>query len=201
MEITVHNLGKRYNREWVFRKMDLRFAEGSKTAITGYNGSGKSTLLRILSGYTLPSEGTVTFGGKNAAHSDMQTFFSFCAPYQQLIEEFTLTEHLNFHGQFREPLIALSDMIKQSDLEKAKNKQVREFSSGMKQRLRLALAFYFTSKIVFLDEPTSNLDTSGSAWYQELIRQHTGARSLVIASNQPDEYAFCESILSIENWK
>lgn len=200
MKITVNKLGKRYNKEWIFRNLDLEVKSGGKIAITGYNGSGKSTLLKILSGYTLPSEGTVGYGGAKA-DSETQTDFNFCAPYLNLIEEFTLLELLRFHKKFKEPVISEHAILKRSGLFHAQNKLIREFSSGMKQRLRLSLAFFFQSQIIFLDEPTSNLDEQGAIWYRDLVQLSPENQTILVASNQQQEYSFCEEIISIEKWK
>lgn len=167
-------------------------------SITGHNGSGKSTLLQIISGFTTASEGQINY---NETADDLQVDFSFVAPYQNIIEEFTLIEHLRFHARFKHPKIPFSDIIEKSGLTGSENKIIQEFSSGMKQRLRLALAFFYDAKVIFLDEPTSNLDSKGEKWYHALIQSVKGNSTIIVASNQEFEIKEAQRNISIENFK
>ena len=86
-------------------------------------------------------------------------------------------------------------------MEKSKNKLIRYFSSGMKQRVKLALAFCADTPLLMLDEPTANLDAQGSNWYLQLIEQFAAGRLTIICSNQPNEYAFCKNRLNLLDFK
>ncbi len=86
-------------------------------------------------------------------------------------------------------------------LQASKNKLIRYFSSGMKQRLKLALAFCADTPILMLDEPTSNLDSQGVDWYLSLVEQFAKDRLTIICSNQEHEYSFCQHMLSIADYK
>ena len=198
MDIELKNVGKKYNRNWIFRKVDFQIESGEMVSITGHNGSGKSTLLQIISGFITPSEGKVTYTDDS---DDLQTLFSFVAPYQNIIEEFTLLEHLKFHAKFKQPKNSFDQIIEKSGLSGSEDKVIQEFSSGMKQRLRLAMAFFYESKVVFLDEPTSNLDTQGEKWYQELIKSIKGKTTIIVASNQEFEIKEAEKNLFVEKFK
>ncbi len=198
MKITLTDLGKKYNREWVFRHLNFEINPGDTIAITGHNGSGKSTLLKVLGGYLTPSQGKVTYGD-NREH--IQTQFSFAAPYLNLLEEFTLKEHLAFHSKFKKALCPHEEMLTLSNLTGAEDKLVKDFSSGMKQRLRLVLAFFYESSLLLLDEPTSNLDQDGTDWYLSMLQKVSDEQTMIIASNQPQEYAGANQIISIENFK
>ena len=198
MKIELVNIGKKYNRNWIFKGLNFIVESGDLVSITGHNGSGKSTLLQIISGFNTPSKGSVTY---TPVSPDIQTSFAFVAPYQHVIEEFTLVEHLEFHSQFKQPLRSFPEIIEQSGLIGSEQKIIKEFSSGMKQRLRLALAFFFNSKLILLDEPTSNLDKSGEEWYQNLILQFKGSKTIIIASNQDFEIKEATKNIFIENFK
>lgn len=198
MNISATGLGKKYNRQWIFRELNLEGTNGELIAITGHNGSGKSTLLKILSGFIAPSKGKIAY---KQPSDDIQLHFSFVAPYLNLMEEFTLLEHLQFHEKFKKPTISFEEMIEKSGLTNAKNKLVKDFSSGMKQRLRLILAFFFEASVVFLDEPTSNLDQSGVDWYLSLLTNRSQNQLFFVASNQPNEYHGANQIISIENYQ
>ncbi len=198
MQIELQGIGKKYNRNWIFKGIDFSIASGDLVSITGHNGSGKSTLIQILSGFITPSKGNVTY---IPHEEDIQLQFGFVAPYQNLIEEFTLMEHLLFHSKFKQPSLSYKKMLSESGLIGNEQKVIKEFSSGMKQRLRLSLAFFFEHKVLFLDEPTSNLDQQGETWYQNLIKQNKGQKTMIIASNQKFEIQEANTNIFIEKFK
>jgi ABC-type multidrug transport system ATPase subunit len=205
MTILLENLGKKFRKEWIFRKVNLSFELGNSYTFVGPNGSGKSTLLQVLAGVMPHSEGIITYQVDNQAISidDIFKKIVIAAPYLELIEEFTLQESVEFHQKFKpfKDNISPTQLIDLLHLSQHKDKTVKNFSSGMKQRLKLGLAFYSESPIILLDEPTSNLDAQGVAWYLEQIEKHTTNRLLIICSNQPNEYAFCENIIDVRDFK
>lgn len=202
MKISLQNVGKRYNREWIFRHFSFDFATTGFYAITGANGSGKSTLLQVVAGATMHSEGKLIFQQNDGTHlEEPYSKISIAAPYLELIEEFTATELLDFHAGFKKLTTHIPDILQSVNLEKAAHKQIRYFSSGMKQRLKLAQAFFSESDVLFLDEPTTNLDAEGTSLYQNLVKNNTGNRLLIISSNVPEEYAFCKEVIKIEDFK
>lgn len=205
MIISLNNTGKRYNRDWIFRHCSYTFTSGKSYAITGPNGSGKSTLLQVIAGATLHNEGTIEYNDGQQVTSNEQhyTNISIAAPYLELIEEMTAKEMLEFHSKFK-PLIqslSIEEMLKIVGLENAVNKQLRYFSSGMKQRLKLAQAFFSNTSVLLLDEPTTNLDADGIALYQNLISNYTKDKLVIVSSNVKDEYDFCEEVIEIGNYK
>ena len=205
MTISLNNLGKRFNREWIFRRCNYEFAAGKNYAITGPNGSGKSTLLQVIAGAILHNEGTIEYknGQRTTDNEQHYTYLSIAAPYLELIEEMTATEMLDFHSKFK-PLIAahsISDILQIVGLENAANKQLRYFSSGMKQRLKLAQAFFSNTPVLLLDEPTTNLDADGIALYHTLINNYTKDKLVIVSSNVKQEYDFCEEVIEIGNYK
>ncbi len=207
MSITLQNLGRRYNREWIFRRLDYTFSLGKKYAVLGPNGSGKSTLLKVLSGSLAPSEGKIAYEDKDIQPilpEDVFQQLTIAAPYMELIEEFTLRELIAFHFKFKSylPGFDLNEVVRTLQLEKAVDKEIRFFSSGMKQRVKLALACCSSSRIVLLDEPMSNLDVAGEDWYLSLIGHTMQAnRVLIIGSNQQKEYGFCDEQINIMSYK
>jgi ABC-type multidrug transport system ATPase subunit len=202
MKISLHNVGKRYNRDWIFRSCSLDLLPNHSYAITGPNGSGKSTLLQVIAGAVMHSEGTIlyeTSHSKNIAEPYLH--IALAAPYLELIEEMTATELLHFHAAFKPLTNDIPAILAAVQLEKAANKQVRYFSSGMKQRLKLAQAFFSNVPVLLLDEPTTNLDAEGIALYRNLIQQQLGNKTIIISSNVKEEYDFCNEIIKIENYK
>src|SRR5690606_30065650 len=104
LNITLQNLGRRYNREWIFRHIDYTFSLGKKYAILGPNGSGKSTLLKVLSGSLTPSEGQLLYQKDTSTEivvEEIHRELTVAAPYVELIEELTLKEMLEFHFKFK----------------------------------------------------------------------------------------------------
>lgn len=200
MRIDLKNISKRFNQELIFKNLSLSLEPGGSYAITGPNGSGKSTLIQVISGYVRPSSGEIAYDEGAIEIEDAYTNISIAAPYLELIEEFTLEEAIDFHFKFKKPLATKDDLLGISYLGEARAKQIKKFSSGMKQRLKLALAFYSDCPALLLDEPTSNLDEKGTTWYKEQIDKMDN-KTIIVASNQQDEYTFCSNIVDIMKYK
>ncbi len=205
MTISLNQVGKRFNYDWIFRRFTHTFTGTGHYAILGPNGSGKSTLLQIVSGHHHLSEGKVEYLFNDQVLPQDQ-FFRHCAivaPYLELVEEFTLQECFDFHLHFKSFLPGFTgrDIAGLVGLDKAWRKQVRNFSSGMKQRARLALAIFSDVPVLLLDEPCTNLDAPGIALYQQLIRDHCGNRLVIVSSNDEAEYGFCKERIQISDYK
>ena len=206
IKLTLHNTGKRFNREWIFRSLDLELQLGDSLAILGANGSGKSTIARVMCGFMIPSEGTVQLEINGVIISDDNYYkhLSYVAPYLDVLEEFTLVEMLNFHRKFKPILNNLStaDLISRLGMEKQTNKIIAQFSSGMKQRVKLLLAIVTQVPLTFLDEPTVNLDAQGIEWYRDLLSDFSDQRIIVVCSNhQTAEHDFCLQTLQVGDYK
>lgn len=211
MTISLINTGKRFNRDWIFRHLNFQFVQGNAYAITGPNGSGKSTLLQVIAGALSPSEGQVQYQavtGQPAAGNMLDSdavylHLSLAAPYLDLIEEMTLHEFLQFHRQFKPllPSVTIPEIIALTRLENAAHKQIRYFSSGMKQRVKLAQAVFSDVPVLLLDEPCTNLDGEGVALYHRLISAYCRNRLIIVSSNDEAEYTFCSEQLNINNYK
>jgi ABC-type multidrug transport system ATPase subunit len=212
--IHLESVGKRFRYEWIFRNLSTQFESGKAYALLGPNGSGKSTLMKILSGHLSPSSGKIHFShlGKRVDEDAVYKHISYAAPYIELVEELTLTEAIGFYAKFK-PLVQRSssdshalkvnDLIEILGFQKSKDKEIRYFSSGMKQRLKLALAICSQTPILLLDEPTTNLDAQGIRWYRDLISRFTegGQRLILIASNIEHDYDFCTEYLTLLDYK
>lgn len=191
--IKVKGLSKRYNREWIFRGFDYSFDPGRTYAITGPNGSGKSTLLQVLWGQVPPTAGTLDYYTEASSRIDPEGWYrhlSIAAPYMDLIDEFTLEEQIKFHFSLRRLRngLKLEELPERMVLQDARRKFIGNFSSGMRQRVKLALAFYTLADVLFLDEPGTNLDHRAFDWYLEQLHELPTHMMVVIASNEPTEY-------------
>ncbi len=205
MTIRLSDCGKRFNREWIFRHATLEFSSGKSYAITGANGSGKSTFLQTLGALLQPSEGSITYepSGAAVAVEDAFQHISFCAPYLEVVEEMTLLEFLQFHAAFKPFLAGLTPghVIDAIGLRSSADKQIRDFSSGMKQRVKLAQAIFSDTGALLLDEPCTNLDEAGIALYHSLIQQYCTERIVIVCSNDKVEYSFCTDIIGLASFK
>jgi ABC-2 type transport system ATP-binding protein len=225
MKISLINAGKRFNRDWIFRNIHQEFISGTAYAITGPNGSGKSTLLQVIGGAMMMSEGNARYEignrqstienrssseagviGNQLKEIDVDKAFryiSIAAPYLELIEEMSLLEFLQFHMQFKPflPATGISEIIEAIGLKPSANKQIRFYSSGMKQRVKLAQAIFSNVPCVLLDEPCTNLDAAGIELYHRLISDYCNDRMVIISSNDEQEYSFCQERISITDYK
>lgn len=203
--VKVQDLSKRFNREWIFRDLDYEFRSGFTYAITGPNGSGKSTLLQVLWGQTPQTSGTIEYRKNDAIVSVTDVFrhVAIATPYMDLIEEFTLREMLKFHFGLRELRqgVSLQMLPGILYLEDALDKQLANFSSGMRQRLKLGLAFYTAADVYFLDEPGTNLDKHAFSWYRTQLAGLPANALVIVASNDPNEYPAEALNLSVMDYK
>jgi len=206
MEIICSGLGKKFQNQWIFSNFTHTFLNNSSTAIVGFNGSGKSTLLGMLSGYISPSKGEINFHLNNntVTNDDLYKYISIGAPYLDIPEELTPSEIINtfspfkpFHHQLNE-----KDILTLLRLDNDKNKAVKYFSSGMKQRLKIGMAILSDTPLLLLDEPLSNLDKDGGSWFSEMIKLYRNNKTLIIASNNIEqEIEHCDSIININDYK
>lgn len=205
LTITVKDLSKRFNREWIFKKLDYQFVPGHTYAVTGPNGSGKSTLLQVLWGQVPQSSGTIAYktGSKDIPVEEIFRYMAIATPYMDLIDEFTLDEMLRFHFSLKKlrPGVSEADLAEIMYLKEARGKQLTNFSSGMKQRLKLAMALYTDAAVYFLDEPGTNLDSRAFAWYLKELAKLPQEAIIIIASNNQDEYPKNSNILNIADFK
>ena len=201
MQISLQQASKRFNKEWIFRNLDYTFELGQHYALIGNNGSGKSTLLQIIAGYSSLTKGTIHWSDND--HTTIFQQISFAAPYLELVEEFTTMEQFYFHATFKtlQSSISVNDIIERIGLKNSVHKQIRYFSSGMKQRLKLALAILSDTPLLLLDEPCSNLDKEGYTLYAELIQQFAKHKLIIVGSNDPQEYAFCNQQVNLMDYK
>lgn len=204
MTLAAENLGKRFNREWIFRNFSYSFQSGVY-AITGPNGSGKSTLLQVLWGQLPNTSGTIQYGENREPipAEDIYQHLAIAAPYIDLIEEFTLLEILEFHFSFKKIRDgkSMKELIELLELAHARNKLIGHFSTGMKQRLKLGLAFFSDVKMIFLDEPTTNLDKQSVGWYWQYLSPLIDKTLVFIGSNLENEYPPTAIKISLLDYK
>lgn len=206
MEVTLTNVAKSFGREVVFKGVDHVIVSGSRTAVLGANGSGKSTLLQVIAGALIPTKGSVqhTVDGIALDEEDVYRHVSIAAPYLNLYEDLSLQQTIATHARFKpfRGKMGAREVADAAYLGEHLHKPVRNFSSGMKQRLKLTLAILSDTSLLLLDEPASNLDAQGVAWFKEMLLSHLADRTLLVASNRRAEETFaCTAALEVERWK
>jgi ABC-type multidrug transport system ATPase subunit len=201
MQISLAQACKRFNKEWIFKNLNFQFEAGKHYALVGNNGSGKSTLLQIIAGYSGLTKGSIDWNPFDA--NTIYEQISFAAPYLELVEEFTATEQFEFQAQFKpiQKELSTEKILELIGLKNAAHKQIRYYSSGMKQRLKLALAIFSDCPILLLDEPCSNLDKEGYALYDTLIKEYAMHKLIIVGSNDPAEYHFCKAQVNLMDYK
>ena len=201
MQVTIQNLSKRYLYDWIIRDMDHSFESGSITGINGINGSGKSTFIKMLCGFLSPSEGSISYEleDKKVDRSDVFQYMTLAAPYTDVINEYDAEEMFSFHTKFKKLRedIDVRQFLEIVNLKGNIGKQIQFYSSGMKQRLQLALALLTDSKLLLLDEPTSYLDAENKAWFYDLLEQQSKDRTIIIASNDKEDFKLCDHVISL----
>lgn len=205
MTIKLSGIGKRFNTEWIFKNLDYEFTAGGKYAITGPNGSGKSTLLQLTGGYVLPNTGKIDYllNGQALPPEKSQSAIALAAPYLEVVEEMTLKEFFQFHFNMKPviPGITHKEIAAYVSLGNAFHKQIRYYSSGMKQRVKLAQAIFSDVPVLLLDEPLTNMDAEGVSTYEKLIQRFLQERTVVVSSNDEREFSFCDHRLDIREFK
>lgn len=185
--LRANDLGKSFGRTAVFSGISFEARPGQTVLITGRNGSGKSTLARILCGVLSPTSGTVALEpdpGDN--YADRVRLFGLVAPYLQVYEEFTAIENLSMATRIRGEVpdaFRIRELLDMLGLKGRMDDPVRGFSSGMKQRVKYALALVHDPRVLVLDEPMANLDAEGIAAVREIMKTHAASRSLIVATN------------------
>jgi len=204
--IVLENIAKKYVKEWIFRGINYEFKSNQAYVILGSNGSGKSTLLQVISSFLTPTKGIVKYfsNEQEIAIEQMYKNYSIATPYLELPEEFTLMEVISFHRKLKPFYGGLSceEVVQIMGLTKAKDKILSNFSSGMKQRVKLGLAILSKTNLLLIDEPSSNLDAAAIKWFQNLIHEYRKDRIIVVCSNHiKAEYDFCEHEIVMEDFK
>lgn len=180
--LAVENLGKRYGTRWLFRGIDFRVERGQCLVIAGQNGSGKSTLVKTLAGLIPPSTGKVVFSGER--RRDIGFMALEIQPYANL----TPAEHLSLMAKMQgiEPRLGTLDLVGLTPLLKGKL-TAGQMSSGMKARLKLAIAIQARPQVLILDEPGTALDDTGRDVLLRVRDEQLERGAMIVATNDPEE--------------
>jgi ABC-type multidrug transport system ATPase subunit len=200
MEILAKNLSKKFRQEYVISQFSYQFQVGKSYAITGPNGSGKSTLLQLIAQFTLPNSGTIEIPGIDP--DEVYSKIAYAAPYVELIEEYTLQEHLEIlvKNNYLPSNVTIDSVEDFISLHPDRFKLIKNYSSGMRQKIKLGFALLSERPILLLDEPTTNFDEKAKEWFFSRLNEQRH-RLIVIASNETNEIDFCSEKIAIQAFK
>ncbi|MCH8275597.1 MAG: ABC transporter ATP-binding protein [Armatimonadetes bacterium] len=185
--IEAKGLGKRFGPRWVFRRVEFRLACGSALVVTGPNGSGKSTLLKIAAGLEAPSEGSV-----ESAITDYRSDIGYSALDLNLYPTLTGREHLQLAARMRGADARADELLLRAGLTDAGDKLTGAYSTGMRARLRLALAIQTSPRLLILDEPGASMDEEGKSLVESIVQEQRAHGALLLATNDAAERRFAE---------
>lgn len=191
--LRVEDLGRKFSGRWIFRNLNFELGAGDGLVVTGRNGSGKSTLLKVISGLLSTSEGRSQFQG------DLRLDLGYAGLELALYPSLTATEHLEFSGKSRGVPSRSKEVLEEVGLGHAADKRISQMSSGMKSRLRLALAIQAQPKLLILDEPGVSLDELGKEVVERVCADQKERGTLILATNDPAERRFATHELELAN--
>jgi len=208
IEIICDNLSKIYSGKVIFKNLSLKLTTGNSISILGKNGSGKSTLIKILSGIISANKGSIIVSEENIPVPVNLCYsrIGLISPYLNLYDELTASENLRFFCGLRNDSEKVMDeridyFLNRVKLFDKRNETVRNYSSGMKQKLKLIFAVINQPRILYMDEPSTNLDSEGIDIVYETAEEHKKNGILIVATNDKEDIKLCESSLNIEDYK
>lgn len=185
-------VSKRFGRRWIFRSIDFSLSRGVVMVVTGPNGSGKSTLLQIVAGLQAATAGEVRGGPE-----DRRRWLSYAAIDQAVYPALTPSEHLELAGRLRGCASRERELLERVGLSQAMDRPAAQLSTGMRARLKLALAIQSEPEVLLLDEPGAGLDEGGRELVLSIIQEQRGRGAAIIATNDPAERRFASLELKL----
>lgn len=199
------NLFKKFDRKIIFKDISFSLSNGESLAVTGRNGSGKSTLIKILTTLISQTSGSITLNidNKPVERRNYYNFIGLVSPYLNLYDEFTGYENMqmisNIRGTFNKNDLEenINSTLKKVGLYERRNDILRIYSSGMRQRLKIAFAILHDPQILFLDEPTDNLDAEGIKIVDDIVNDYKENKIIIVATNSEYEKGYCQKEVRI----
>lgn len=195
MKLSVEKISKNFGRKKILRDISFELFSGKSAAVVGPNGSGKTTLLRVICGLIRPSQGEIRYIENN--HPIPQKIFyktmGLVGPYLELYEELTASENLLFFARMKRIQNApakISFLMDRLNLTGNEDEQVKNYSSGMRQRLKYVFALIGEPEILILDEPTSNLDKDGIDRVYDIMSEQKKTKILLLATNEQTDLQY-----------
>lgn len=208
INIICDNISKTYSGKSIFKDLSFSLSAKQSLSITGRNGSGKSTLIKIIANVIQPSKGKITFKENNINIPGDNRFqkIGLLSPYLNLYDELTASENLVFFYKLKSssdknPVEKINLLLKKAGLYEKRNELIKNYSSGMKQKLKLLFAVMHHPEILLMDEPLTNLDKSGIDLITEISAEQKKHGILIIAANDGTDNTLCDNYLNIEDYR
>jgi len=206
-ELILTDIEKKFVTKTIFKKVNLNLKNGSSLALTGRNGSGKSTLIKIIAGLLAATKGkcTLNINGNKTDKEHLYRYTGFVAPYLNLYDELSAYENLEFFTVMKSngkkaDKEYINSLLERVNLYNRRFDFVKDFSSGMKQRLKLAFSIINSPPLLLMDEPRTNLDTYGIDIAYGIIEEQIKQGILILATNEIEDTAMCAQSLNIEEY-
>jgi len=201
-KLQLTNIARHFGNTLLFKKISFQLVSGEILGVTGWNGSGKSTLLRVIAGLTRPSAGDVAMlqNEQLIAQEYKRRFIGMVAPALSLYDELTARENLSFFARVRgiaHDLKTIDSLLVKVGLAGWEDEPYAIFSSGMKQRLKIAQAILHRPPLLLLDEPFNNLDAKGIEIVEQIINEQRSWGMTIIASNEKREIEYANRIINL----
>ena len=189
--IEIDKLRVQYGSFTAVDSLTLGIRKGELFGLLGPNGAGKSTTIRVLIGQRLPTAGHVRVAGHDVVKdwSIIKPLFGYVPDRENHFEEFTGRRNLEFFADlYAVPRLRVRDCLRMVELEEAGGLQVRGYSLGMRRKLLLARALLHEPQILYLDEPTANLDIHSAEIVHRILRDRVAAgATVVLTTHDMDE--------------
>ncbi|MBI4915628.1 MAG: ABC transporter ATP-binding protein [Acidobacteria bacterium] len=203
VRVSFEKVGKRFDTRTVLAQLSGAVEPGRVLVVAGPNGSGKSTLLNILAGVIRPSRGEVRYrqNEEDIPRARWFAHLGVAAPDMAVYDELTAVENLMFFARLRglearpDSIGALLEELGLGAREHGRH--VGTYSSGMKQRVKLAQAVIHEPAVLLLDEPSSNLDTAGHDAVARLVDRFRSRAAVAVATNDPREMAWSDARIEL----
>lgn len=179
--VEAQGLGKKYGRRWIFRNVEFSLGLGDALLVVGPNGSGKSTLLKVVAGLVPASAGSVRLEG------DPRRTLGYASLDLNLYPHLTAREHLELAGELRGCEARADELLHKVGLAEAADKFAVSLSTGMRMRLKLALAVQGEPPVLLLDEPGASLDDGGRELVRRICAEQRSRGALIVATNDRRE--------------
>ncbi len=202
--VKISRLSKRFGEQVILHNVSLELQEGQIYGIVGRNGSGKSVLLKCIAGLIRPTSGTIeVFEKKIGKDVDFAPFTGIAIDQPGLLLRKSARENMReLSALLHKPdEKQISMLLQKVGLQPDERKPVSQYSTGMKQRLSIAMAMLDAPKLLLLDEPMSNMDTNGATEMRELFKNltHEGTTLMIATHIAEDVEQLCNTVYCIRD--
>lgn len=201
--IELKNISKEFKNNRIFAGVNFTVETGKCVGIIGENGCGKSVLMKLICGFSKPDSGEIIIDGEKLG--ERRDFIQNCGVIinsPDFIGHYTGFENLMLLASIRKKIgkSEVLDVLKKVGLDGAAKTKYKNYSLGMKQRLRLAQAIMENPDYLILDEPMNALDTEGIAIADSIIDEyHSLGRTILMTShNAQDIERHCDYVLKVD---